>query len=103
MFSLSRLVKPVLVILATTLPAQAAPAVAAGCFDDWSDAAPVMLKEKLVGTRELHEQARQHLPGDLISVTLCQEDNRYIYRLLVRDPLGRLTAITVDARRPFNR
>jgi hypothetical protein len=103
MFSLLRLVKPVLVVLATALPAQAAPAVAASCFDDWSDAAPVMLKEGLVGTRELHEQARQHLPGDLIRITLCQEGPRYIYRLLVRDPVGRLTAVTVDARRPFDR
>lgn len=103
MFSLLRLVKPVLVVLATALPAQAAPAKAAGCFDDWSDAAPVMLKEGLVGTRELHEQARQHLAGDLISITLCQEGPRYIYRLLMRDPHGRLTAVTVDARRPFDR
>jgi hypothetical protein len=103
MFSILRLVKPVLVIVATALPAQAAPAYATTCFDDWSDAAPVMLKEKLVGTRELHEQARQHLPGDLVRITLCQEENRYIYRLLMRDPLGRLTAITVDARRPFDR
>ena len=47
MFSLLRLVKPVLVILITALPAQAAPANAASCFDDWSDAAPIMLKEKL--------------------------------------------------------
>ena len=103
MFSLLRLVKPVLVVVATALPAHAAPAKATTCFDDWSDAAPVMLKEKLVGTRELHEQARQHLPGDLIRITLCQEESRYIYRLLVRDHLGRLTAITVDARRPFDR
>jgi hypothetical protein len=103
MFSLLRLVKPVLVIVATALPTQAAPAAAASCFDDWSDAAPVVLKEKLVGTRELHEQARLHLPGDLIRITLCREEQRYTYRLLVRDPLGRLTAVTVDARRPFDR
>ena len=103
MFSYLRLVKPVLVVLATALPAQAAPANAASCFEDWSDAAPVMHKEKLVGTRELHEQARQHLPGELIRITLCQEGPRYTYRLLMRDPLGRLSAVTVDARHPFDR
>jgi hypothetical protein len=103
MLTLLRLGKPVLVILATALPAQAVPAVAASCFDDWSDAAPVMVKEKLVGTRELHEQARQHLPGDLVHITLCREEHRFFYRLLMRDPVGRLTAVTVDARRPFDR
>lgn len=103
MSSLLRLMKPVLVILAAALQALPAPAHAAGCFDDWSDAAPIMLREKLLGTRELHEQARRHLHGDLIRITLCQEGPRYTYRLLVRDPLGRLTAVTVDARHPFDR
>ena len=103
MLSFLRLLKPVVVIVITALPAQAAPAHATTCFDDWSDAAPVMLKEKLVGTRELHEQARQHLPGDLVHITLCREEHRFFYRLLMRDLVGRLTAVTVDARRPFER
>ena len=47
MLSFLRLLKPVVVIVITALPAQAAPAHATTCFDDWSDAAPVMLKEKL--------------------------------------------------------
>lgn len=91
------------IALLLALPARAAPAEVSSCFEDWSDAAPVMLQEGLLGTRELHELARRRLPGDLVHVTLCQEGSRYVYRLLVRDPRGRLNIVTVDARNPFER
>jgi len=97
-----RLFKVVALSASMALPANAAPAEAASCYDDWSDAAPVMLKEGLVGTKILHEQARQHLTGDLVRVTLCQEGDKFVYRLLMRDPRGWLNTITVDARHPFN-
>jgi hypothetical protein len=87
--------------LVLALPVRAAPAEASSCYDDWSDAAPVMLQEKLLGTRELHELARQRLPGNLVHITLCQEGSRYVYRLLMRDPRGRLNTVTVDARKPI--
>jgi uncharacterized membrane protein YkoI len=98
--------RPLKVMALTTwmaLPAHAAPAEAASCFDDWSDAVPVMRKEGLVGTKALHEQARQHLTGDLVRITLCQEGDRFVYRLLMRDPRGWLNTVTVDARHPFDR
>lgn len=88
--------------LVLALPVRAAPAEASSCFDDWSDAAPVMLQEGLFGTKELHALARQRLPGDLVRITLCQEGDRYIYRLLMRDTRGRLNTVTVDARKPFD-
>jgi uncharacterized membrane protein YkoI len=88
--------------LVLALPVRAAPAEASSCFDDWSDAAPVMLQEGLLGTKELHALARQRLPGDLVRITLCQEGGRYIYRLLMRDARGRLNTVTVDARKPFD-
>lgn len=101
MYGLFRLLKLAVIALVLALPARAAPAEAASCFDDWSDAAPVMLKEGLLGTRELHDLARRRLSGDLVGITLCQQGSRYIYRLLMRDPRGRLNTVTVDARKPF--
>lgn len=96
---------PVLAIAALALSqtARAAPPGAAGCYDDWSEAVPVMQQEGLLGTRELHELARRRLPGHLVHVMLCQEGSRFVYRLLMRDARGRLTAVTVDARKPFER
>jgi len=103
MYVLISLLKLAVIALVLALPARAAPAEASSCFDDWSDAAPVMLQERLLGTKELHELARRRLPGDLVHVTLCQEGSRYVYRLLVRDARGRLNTVTVDARKPFDR
>jgi uncharacterized membrane protein YkoI len=95
--------KLVLVVAMSALPALAAPAGGGTCFEDWSDAAPVVLEEHLLSTREVHEQARHRLPGDLVRITLCQEGERYVYRLLMRDTNGRLSRLTVDARHPFDR
>jgi uncharacterized membrane protein YkoI len=71
------------------------------CIDDWSEAAPIMLQQGLVGTKELHEQARQHLTGAVLRITLCQDGERYVYRLLMRGANGRLNLLTLDARNPF--
>lgn len=103
MYALFCFLKLAIIALVLALPARAAPAEAATCFDDWSDAAPVMLQERLLGTKEVHELARLRLPGDLVRITLCQDGSRYIYRLLMRDPRGRLNTVTVDARQPFER
>ena len=73
------------------------------CFADWSDAGPVVRREALVAVRIVHELARQQKIGDLVKVTLCEENGRYVYRLVVREPTGRIVALTTDARKPFER
>ncbi len=40
---------------------------------------------------------------EIVESALCRSDNRYTYRLTVRDPRGVLRALYVDARRPFER
>jgi hypothetical protein len=97
-----RLLKLLAVLVVIGSPVRAASAEASRCFEDWSDAAPIMLKEGLLSTRDLHEQARQHLTGALLRITLCQEGKRYTYRLLVRGANGQLNMVTVDARHPFD-
>ena len=73
------------------------------CFADWSDAGPIVRREALVAVKVVHELARQHKIGDLVKVTLCEENGRFVYRLVVREPTGRIVALTTDARRPFDR
>jgi hypothetical protein len=72
------------------------------CFAAWSDAAPVVHREALTAVRELHVQARQRKLGDVVRVTLCTEQGRFVYRLIVREPQGRVVPMTVDARQPFS-
>ena len=83
----------------------AAPAIAAvpgdHCYAGWSEAVPVVQREALTAVRDLHAQARQRKVGDVVRITLCAERGRFVYRLLVREPLGRVVPLTVDARRPF--
>ena len=71
------------------------------CIESWSDAAPIVRSEALVAVRDVHEQVRQRRIGDLVKATLCQEGGRYVYRLVVRETSGRITPLTVDARKPF--
>jgi uncharacterized membrane protein YkoI len=71
------------------------------CYAAWSDAAPVVHREALTAVRDLHTQARQRNLGDVVRVTLCTEEGRFVYRLIVREPQGRVVPMTVDARQPF--
>lgn len=82
-------------------PAPAAIGESVRCFDDWSDAAPIVQSERLVPARELQAWVRKRLKGKVIRVTLCQDGDRYIYRLLVREPKGRIRNRTVEAKGPL--
>jgi hypothetical protein len=83
-------------------PAPAAVGQSVRCFDDWSDAAPIVLRENLLPARDIHSWARKRLKGKVIRMTLCQDGDRYIYRILVREPKGRIRNRIVDARGPLD-
>jgi hypothetical protein len=86
---------------ATVMPARAAGIGEPTCYIDWSDAAPIVVREHLVTVRDLHAEARTRYNGDLVRITLCHDEVRFTYRLLVRDGQGRISGVTVDAREPF--
>lgn len=73
----------------------------AACFENWSDAAPVVAREQLSAVRDVHEKARRIHHGEIVRITLCQEDQGYTYRVLLRDWSGRMSNLKVDARTPF--
>lgn len=86
------------------LPLGPAPAAAQEpCFSDWSDAAPVVARERLVAVRAVQDLVRSRQAGDVVRITLCRQADRYVYRLLLRDDHGRMSSLTVDARAPFVR
>ena len=93
--------------IAVLLPLASPPASATSapsglaCFTEWSDAVPVVHREALTAVRDIHSQARRRQLGDVVRVTLCSDDGRFVYRLLVREPKGGIVSMTVDARRPF--
>ena len=92
----------VLAALLALSPAPAAVGQSLRCYEDWSDAAPIVLREKLTPTREIQAWARKRLKGNVIRVTLCQDGERYVYRVLVREPKGRIRNRTIEARGPLD-
>ena len=76
-------------------------AVGDRCFADWSTAAPVVQAEALASARDVHEQARRQRIGDIVRMTLCTDQERFVYRLMVRDSRGAMRVVVVDAKTPF--
>jgi uncharacterized membrane protein YkoI len=73
------------------------------CYASWSVAAPIVHKERLTTVEKLSKLAQSRISGNIIKTTLCHEKGAFTYRLIIRDPAGRLMNRTVDARTPFDR
>ena len=73
------------------------------CIADWSIAAPIVHAQGLTTVEALSRIAATELPGIIVKTTLCEENGAFVYRILVREAGGKLTARTVDARAPFGR
>lgn len=94
----------ILMVLSTIAAVSAQADSASKCFASWSDAAPVVKREALVAVEQVSALARPSLSGaEIVKTTLCEEQGRYIYRLLVREAKGHLKTVSVDARTPFGR
>jgi uncharacterized membrane protein YkoI len=93
------------IILSLIATAVALPQVGAtdGCIADWSIAAPIVHAQGLTTVEALSRIAATELPGIIVKTTLCEENGTFVYRILVREAGGKLTARTVDARAPFGR
>jgi hypothetical protein len=98
--SMVRLVCAALLLVVATRSDRAS---AGACYADWSEAAPIVLKEKLTTVEALAVLAKARIPGAIVKTTLCEESEGFVYRLLIRDSSGRLSNRTVDARAPFAR
>jgi uncharacterized membrane protein YkoI len=79
----------------------ASAAEAAPCVENWSEAAPVVTREKLVPIETLTRLARSELASDLVRTALCEENGRYVYKMVVRHRDGGLRNVAVDAREPM--
>ncbi len=73
------------------------------CIEDWSTALPVVKEERLATVETVTGLAKGKIRGDVVKVTLCQQGQRWVYRLLVRGPAGKHAPIYVDAKEPFAR
>ena len=100
---LASFVIPFVALAAISGGARATSIAEGDCFADWSDAAPVVAQERLLAARDIQDMARRRQLGDLVRITLCRENARYVYRLIVRDGKGRLGNLKIDAKGPLDR
>lgn len=91
--------------LATSLGASGAVrAEAAKCFATWSEAEVVARKNALVAVEQVSTLARSSMSGaEVVKTTLCEEDGRFVYRLVLREARGHLRTMSVDAKMPFGK
>jgi uncharacterized membrane protein YkoI len=92
-----------ILVLLVPSPAGQLLADATVCIDDWSTAVPVVREEGLAPVETVTQLAKTRLDGDIVKVTLCKVDERYVYRLLVRSSNGKMAPVIVDAKEPFGR
>ncbi|MFZ4807034.1 MAG: hypothetical protein ACOYLQ_07235 [Hyphomicrobiaceae bacterium] len=88
------------ILLALATPARAAPG---DCLDDWGAASTVVARERLATVESVTRLTRDLLSADVVRTALCRDNDRYVYRMVVRGPRGRLRNLAVDARQPFGR
>jgi uncharacterized membrane protein YkoI len=92
-----------LFLLGSTLVPLGASAQSGTCFSDWSAASAIVKAQDFVTPDQLSRLAPAKLGGDIVRSSLCETPNGYVYKLVIRDSTGQLKALTVDARRPFDR
>lgn len=90
-----------LLILASILTPAAQAAVAQDRCYEWTDAAPIVQRENLMSSKDLHDETRKRLQSELVRVSLCEEKGQFVYKLVLMEGSGRLKYITVSARQPF--
>lgn len=79
------------------LPMQPAALAEQRCYGDWSDAAPIVQRERLRSARDVQTMARLELGSDVVRILLCEAGSGFVYRLVLRNPDGRIGNLTVSA------
>jgi len=71
----------------------------ARCYGEWSEAAPIVVRERLKSARDVQDMAREELGGDVVRIVLCEGDRGFTYRLVLRRLDGRIGTLTINAAR----
>ncbi len=74
-------------------------AVEPRCYGEWSEAAPIVAREKLKSALDVQALARVELGGDVVRIVLCEEEKGFVYRLVLRRLDGHIGTLTVSAAR----
>ena len=73
------------------------------CYANWSQAAPVVAREKLVSAKDIQVLIRKKLAANVVRITLCKAAKGYEYRLVAFEANGKARKLTVNAQAPVVR
>jgi hypothetical protein len=83
--------------LAAVAMTAAAPPAHAGCVP-WKSAGAVISKNSLVPGNVIYQKVQAKTGGKVISATLCENGNNFVYKIVVLGKKGDVKNLTVDAR-----
>jgi uncharacterized membrane protein YkoI len=92
-----RAIQHAAIVVVTGLFLAAAENAAADCLP-WKSAAPVIAKNSLLPGNVIYQMVQSRTGGQIIHASLCDENGRFFYKLVVLGPKGDVSNVTVDAR-----
>jgi uncharacterized membrane protein YkoI len=63
----------------------------------WSAAAPIIAKNSLLPANTIYQMVQSRMGGQIIHASLCDDDGRFFYKLVVLGTKGDVSNVTVDA------
>ncbi|MGC2411058.1 MAG: hypothetical protein WA441_13980 [Methyloceanibacter sp.] len=92
-----RVIKEAAIAAVTGLVLTAAgQAAEANCLP-WSSAAPVIAQHSLLPANVIYQMVQARTGGQIIYASLCDENGRFFYKLVVLGAKGDVSNVTVDA------
>jgi uncharacterized membrane protein YkoI len=63
----------------------------------WASAAPVIAQNSLLPANIIYQMVQSRTGGQIIHASLCDENGRFLYKLVVLGTKGDVSNVTVDA------
>jgi len=83
--------------LAAVMMIAAASPAQAGCVP-WKSAGAIISQNSLVPGNVIYQKVQSKTGGKVISATLCENGNKFVYKIVVLGKKGDVKNLTVDAR-----
>ena len=97
MEAMRRVIKEAVIAAAVGLWLTAAGRAAEPNCLPWSSAAPVIAQHALLPANVVYQMVQARTGGQIIHASLCDQDGRFLYKLVVLGAKGDVSNVTVDA------
>lgn len=67
------------------------------CYDDWSEAGPVVRKEALMPVTDVLRKVKRERSGKVVKVRLCKRAEDYFYKVALAGRGGAISWLLLDA------